>query len=814
MKNILKNMLYTLLLLGMNVIAQQDSKTFQIDQEKLIKQEKETLQKILSKQPNETSLPRNKSDNQIIPLCAINNKTHKDWRKQVAEKKSKKKAMPVIVNENENNNQNLNNTPATAEMLPNFGTAENNTSNILIKGGLAVNDSIRSLEKIIAAKEENNGTIPLSQKLELVDFEDSLNIQKQTFITSSIIKNTPRPSNNDTIIDVDMYEFFAEKNSLVEIKVSNLETLDFFPRIAVVTEEGFHFGSRFSQLEDGEISVTLEFVAPLTKKYYIFIGPSNSFVTDPFDSINGTIKLIPEAPIGEGSYELKTSVYKKFSDVDHYAMDLEKGDVFGIAVKDFLHPRTLVSLLHPDGTLGIKTNVFTNTSVSEASIGPTSGETSFTYVIPENGRYVIKMEENIGKYQAELAVSRPGFETNNKGKKQFIYLDFTGVEEITLREFLKLGDEDPDNEVLNRVRSISPFKDFLENWNIENNVFSLIKSAVDITKVVKENFKDLEKSNINPDFEVTVLSDYGNDRLGKRIPQILETIGVPYSRVIIGGTSAEFGIPTIGLANNFDIGNYEYEDDAIVLLDLLSNPDSPFNITSINSVPLAEGYTTKDVMPVVIGNIVSHEIGHYLGNAHSDSFNNTPTLMDEGSAGIVNLTGVSLGGAFGDPTTKDIDFVKDEFVLKELIASDFGGDDFPVGQNLSETITAFGLGFTSGFNRSQEILSVERIKNMEDQVIENALKELTDLQAFSYPNPQSTQEKSKLVFYANQKGTTSVQLYEISGRKIADLFSGNLQKGEKKQLELMPSTYKLSPGIYFYTIKTSDKSFTHKFSVK
>ena len=44
------------------------------------------------------------------------------------------------------------------------------------------------------------------------------------------------------------------------------------------------------------------------------------------------------------------------------------------------------------------------------------------------------------------------------------------------------------------------------------------------------------------------------------------------SRIIIGGTIAESGISTIGIAQSIDPGNFETDETALVLLDVLSNP--------------------------------------------------------------------------------------------------------------------------------------------------------------------------------------------------------------------------------------------------
>ena len=41
--------------------------------------------------------------------------------------------------------------------------------------------------------------------------------------------------------------------------------------------------------------------------------------------------------------------------------------------------------------------------------------------------------------------------------------------------------------------------------------------------------------------------------------------------MIVGGTIDQSGIPTIGIAQYIDPGNYGHEDSALVLLDVLSD---------------------------------------------------------------------------------------------------------------------------------------------------------------------------------------------------------------------------------------------------
>ncbi|MFF6987321.1 hypothetical protein [Streptomyces sp. NPDC010273] len=99
------------------------------------------------------------------------------------------------------------------------------------------------------------------------------------------------------------------------------------------------------------------------------------------------------------------------------------------------------------------------------------------------------------------------------------------------------------------------------------------------------------------------------------------------SQVVVGGTIAESGIPTLGISSAIDPGNYGHEDTALVLLDLLSaaapNPNSLNTFLGPQSDKI--GFIGRG-----LGNIITHEIGHYSGNWHTDQFEDTANLMDQG----------------------------------------------------------------------------------------------------------------------------------------------------------------------------------------
>jgi hypothetical protein len=75
-----------------------------------------------------------------------------------------------------------------------------------------------------------------------------------------------------------------------------------------------------------------------------------------------------------------------------------------------------------------------------------------------------------------------------------------------------------------------------------------------------------------------------NQRVGLRILNSrdhADPFGQPnVHRVMVGGTIAESGINTIGIAQFIDPGNYSTDDSALVLLDVLSNPSGAASLNT------------------------------------------------------------------------------------------------------------------------------------------------------------------------------------------------------------------------------------------
>jgi hypothetical protein len=80
-----------------------------------------------------------------------------------------------------------------------------------------------------------------------------------------------------------------------------------------------------------------------------------------------------------------------------------------------------------------------------------------------------------------------------------------------------------------------------------------------------------------------------------------------------------------------------------------------------------------------------------------------------------------------------------------------------------------------------------------------------------YPNPSSDLDKVILDFQLSQSEQITVQIYDVSGRLVSDIYQGEATKGRNI---LSFSTLPLSSGVYFVIIKNKESIFkTHKISV-
>jgi hypothetical protein len=343
----------------------------------------------------------------------------------------------------------------------------------------------------------------------------------------------------------------------------------------------------------------------------------------------------PRVPVGTGGGQHQIvdvmGTLSSVSDDDFYAMDLQKGDVFGAALCGQSLPNTSGSKISlwrdGNGIPGLQSDdelIGSSQDVShiypDASPLP-GGLASLSYVIDTTDVYFIKVEsEGTGPYKLQVQAHRPVLESQPAGVNQVLFLDFDGAE-VDLEKFGASG-----------TATLSAFDQWFPNWNLLVTAEQMIDFIV--AKVREKLDTYVSANGLNGlNYEIDILSS--NDSVDPFGNQHV-------SRVVVGGSVPEFGdISTIGIAESIDVGNFKTDETAVVLLDRLSGPASdPF---SLNHFTASGGFSQVQLVVEGIANVIVHEAGHFFSNFHTDGFNAASDLMDEGPGGLDNLLGISSG---------------------------------------------------------------------------------------------------------------------------------------------------------------------------
>ena len=512
---------------------------------------------------------------------------------------------------------------------------------------------------------EDDGSITLANNLGLAN-------GGQIQILGARIGNGPHGRSGTGTGDFDFYQL-AGVQAGERITVSVEDATQFSgldPVVAIYSSSGV----LLDYDDDGGnfLDIYLSFIAPADGDYYVMVGGYNNNVfpavpTDPFDSASGP--GIGTNANAEGTYNLTIGL--NAVDVDYYAVELEAGDILGANV--FGAGQT-IALYSPTGTLMFESSRFLDDLYPGDSPLPGDGNAAASIVAPTSGTYYISVTGNYGLYDLELRAFRPVLETQlvETAAIQTLYIDFDGatVDPSIFDSFLQ-----------SRTATLSPLSAFLSNWGLTAADEGAVIDAIMAT--ITENFADIGLLGNNGDFATTNNpGDYGIRILNSRDNPGLDEFNMPnLSRVIVGGTINQLGISTIGIAESIDVGNFDTTESAVVLLDLLSSTSS-INPNSLNNIIRNFTYTMTELIGVAVGNIVSHEAGHFFGLWHTTNFNSASQIIDIGG-NLDNTIGLGLDGFFGTTDDVDVDFGTD------FLTSSFAGI-----QDSINTL-AFGLS-TSG----------------------------------------------------------------------------------------------------------------------
>ena len=534
---------------------------------------------------------------------------------------------PLAVRETEQANTHRNDNRAMAQRVRQFGTGKRERPAAAISGVLAP----RGAAVVIPQSPEDNGSIPLAADLGLAG--------SRVNQIRGHIGDGPHGSAGDGTGDFDFYRIDGKAGQLLSLDIDTQVDTPLDTIMVLWSEVGgiIDVNDDFDGL-DSQLTVRLTTDGPF---YASISGFPQSFPGDPFDSGSG------DGAGSAGDYTLTGSID---DDIDAYAVDLEPGDVVGASLDG---AATQLELIDPRGRLAVSSTMDASFIYPPATPLPGGGNAVLAHVADTKGRYTLQILGGIGNYEVTLEAYRAGGETTRK--TQTVFLDFNGA---TLDTSIFGGPG---------VRTLSPLKTFLPAWGLRPRDESALIAA--IVAEVKENLgTDPRRANSRARVQILNSRDH-RDPTGR--PDV--------SRVIVGGTIDESGIFTIGISQSVDPGNFQPAETALVLLDLMSAPAADQPDVSLNSF-LTPASNRIGFIGQAVGNLVSHEIGHYTGNFHVDAFNDRANVMDQGGT-FPLLYGVGpdgIGGTMDDP---DVDFGKDDFSPQEGFT----------GVENTLTTTAFGL---------------------------------------------------------------------------------------------------------------------------
>ena len=529
-----------------------------------------------------------------------------------------RRGLPTV-NEIEPNNS-LNNV----QVLDTFGTGDGEDSQLIVNGSINSPSPTGFVVDL-----EDNGSIPLATSVAISSGE--------IVAADALIGDGPHGSSGSGNADFDFFELASiAAGDVIRVEITTSSpTGDLDPNTAIWDSAGqlLEFNEDIS---GANFDSRLTFTAPDDGTYYISVGgwktggPSAVLPGDPFDSGSGT------GAASEGLYTIEIGL--NGIDIDCYGLNLEPGDMFGA---DLQGAGTRVELFLADGELQM------GSTGSAAGFYPAAnplpgGNVTIDFVTFESEQHGVCVQGNVGNYSLELGVFRQIFEDSDD--KQILFIDFDGADIDT--SIFSGGGGGPS--------TLSPLSDFLANWGFAPSDEDVLIDAI-IASVEESITADLSQQS-NPSFDVEIRNSRDH----------ADTFGIDpnVSRLIVGGTIAESGISTIGIAQSIDPGNFEPGESALILLDLLSAPVG--NPNSLNQFAVSSGSSKINLVATGLANITVHEAGHYLGNWHTEnsSAGAGPSIMDRGG-NLPGTVGVGSDLTFGSDDDIDVDLIPDLFSFIE-----------------------------------------------------------------------------------------------------------------------------------------------------
>ncbi len=528
----------------------------------------------------------------------------------------------VVVDEDELPGSNGgNDVPVNAQRITGYGTGSGQYPNIRILGSL---DNETVTTPTVAPAPEDDGSIPLAGATGV-----GVGSQNGAVITSQIGDGPHGRQTGDGSNDFDFFKFTASAGDVLTVATATptgpLDTV-----IQLFAPDGtlLAVNDDFSGLDS-----RIAYPVTASGDFYLAVAAYGGLPADPFDSGSGG-GIGDTTPPTEGPYTLTATAAGV--DADFFAVKLKAGDVIGASVTGSATYLTVYDTVPREAHGSTQDASFIYPMDSPL---PGGGNAVTDYVATKAGWHYIGVGNGSGAYDIKVEAYRPVLQ--GAKPQQTLYLDFDGAR-VNTGVFGGSGNRD-----------LSPFAAFLTSWGLTRADEDAVIDAV--VAGVTENIKqDLIASGLNSKFKIKVADSKNNaDQWGK----------ANVSRVVVGGTIEESGVDTIGIAQSIDPGNFETEETALVLLDVLSSPAGS-TAASLNTYLTPASDRIKFVAQG-LSNVISHEAGHFFGDFHTDNQDALPNLMDAGGTGFGTLFGVGPDGIGGTADDVDVDFGDSTFLPAE-----------------------------------------------------------------------------------------------------------------------------------------------------
>jgi hypothetical protein len=442
------------------------------------------------------------------------------------------------------------------------------------------------------------------------------------FVVRSRIGDGPHGRSGDRHGDVDVFRVHARAGDTLQADTedSRIDTVlavyDTHARLVAHNDDVAG--------EQDDYTSAVAYRVPRAGTYFVLVAgfrSGGSLPTNPRRSDSG------RGVGAQGTYRLRVTV--RPVDRDYYAVQLASGDVLAGSLTG---AASAVVVHGPGGRTLVGSDQDTSGIYPIQSPLPGGGAT-FAYVASQPGRYTVSVERGSGDYRLVLETHPEG---TAQASTQKVFLDFDGAR-VNTAIWGGPG-----------VVSLSGLHHFLPRWGLRaSDEDAVIDAAVATVE------RDLEQQSSNPHQAVEVLNSRDDpDPYGQ--PDV--------SRVIVGGSIGQSGVPTIGIAESIDPGNYAHQESALLLLDMLS---SPAHLSESLNTYLRARSDRVAFVGRVLGSLSSHEIGHLLGSFHTDSGDRHANLMDAGGQGYRRMFGVGPDGVGGTADDVQVGFGVDRFTPDE-----------------------------------------------------------------------------------------------------------------------------------------------------